>query len=66
MSDEEEQDHRYHEDDGVEYVVTTPIVIKRLNKGCSNMMYACEMGHSSDIPEHLKSVSYYYTYIFRR
>lgn len=65
MSEEDEKDYRNLEDDEVEYVVTTPIIIKRLNKGCSNMMYECGMGHSSDIPEHYKSVSKE-AYIFRR
>lgn len=50
------QQQQHLDDDNVsgEYIVTSPIILKRLNKGCSNIMYSCEMGKTVDVEEDLK------------
>lgn len=47
-------DANEEEDMSGEYIVTSPIVLKRLNKGCSNLMYSCEMGKATDVEQDLK------------
>lgn len=42
------------DDDVAVYAVVSPITLKRLNKGCTTMMYACELGHADGIAHELR------------